>query len=159
MNTTPAIRTAPWLAPVCALAICCFAFLRASAADPPAPAQEAFRFDKSISREVLENYLSRAITMEGLLNGRGDLDDHIRMLKHVGAKFIGRSLCLWGGEAQLLKNLERAAEQSPRVHSTDPEIVLQACIFEIVTTQVEQVPVPDWAFAALGLTAEKRNFH
>src|SRR5437660_264500 len=37
--------------------------------------------------------------MEGLLTGRGDLDDNIRMLKHTGAKFIGRSLCLLGNEA------------------------------------------------------------
>ena len=37
-------------------------------------------------------------------------------------------------------------------------MILQACIFEIVTTQVEQVPVPDWAFAALGRPVEKRNF-
>src|SRR5512140_1596589 len=117
MNTTPAIRTAPWLAPVCALAICGFACLTASAADPPAQGPEAFRFDKSISREVLENYLSRAITMEGLLNGRGDPDDNIRMLKSIGAKFIGRSLCLWGGEAAVLSNLERAKRQSPRVHA------------------------------------------
>jgi hypothetical protein len=37
-------------------------------------------------------------------------------------------------------------------------MILQACIFEIVSTQVEQVPVPDWAFAALGQPVEKRNF-
>jgi hypothetical protein len=56
--------------------------------------------------------------MEGLLNGRGDLDDNIRMLKATGAKFIGRSLCLWTGEANLLRNLGRAKEQPPR--STRP---------------------------------------
>ena len=111
-----------------------------------------------MSREVLENYLSRSISMEGLLNGRGDLDDNIRMLKSTGAKFIGRSLCLWGGEANLLRNLERAKEQVPKVHAADPEMILQACIFEIVTTQVNQVPVPEWAFVALGLPVEKRNF-
>jgi pimeloyl-ACP methyl ester carboxylesterase len=115
-------------------------------------------FDRTISREVLENYLSRAISMEGMLNGRGDLDDNIRMLKEAGAKFIGRALCLWGNEAALLRNLERAKDQSPRVHAADPEMILQACIFEIVTTQVEQVPVPEWAFVALGRPAEKRNF-
>src|SRR5262249_48756865 len=38
------------------------------------------------------------------------------------------------------------------------DMVLQACIFEIVTTQVETVPVPDWAFAAFGRPAESRNF-
>jgi hypothetical protein len=117
-----------------------------------------YQFDTTISREVLENYLARSITMEGLLNGRGDLDDNIRMLKSTGAKFIGRSLCLWGGEADLLRNLERARQQVPKVHEADPEMILQACIFEIVTTQVEQVPVPDWAFAAFGLPVEKRNF-
>lgn len=67
-----------------------------------------YRFSKSISRPVLERYLSRAITMEGLLNGRGDLADNIRMLQNVGAKYIGRSICLWGGEAKLLENLEAA---------------------------------------------------
>lgn len=117
-----------------------------------------YRFDGKISREVLENYLSRSITMEGLLNGRGDLEDNIRMLKSTGAKFIGRSLCLWGGEGNLLSNLERARQQAPKVHAADPEMVLQACIFEIVTTQVEQVPVPDWAFVAFGRPVEKRNF-
>jgi len=117
-----------------------------------------YQFDRTISREVLENYLSRAITMDGLLNGRGDLDDNIRMLKSVGAKFIGRSLCLWGGEANLLRNLERARQQLPRVHAADSEMILQACIFEIVTTQVQQVPVPEWAFTALGQPVEKRNF-
>ena len=29
-------------------------------------------------------------------------------------------------------------------------MILEACIFEIVTPQVEQVPVPEWAFTALG---------
>lgn len=117
-----------------------------------------YNFDRTISRETLEGYLSRAITMEGLLNGRGDLDDNLRMLKSIGSKFIGRSLCLWGGEANLLKNLERAKEQLPRVRALDPDIVLQACVFEIVSTQVEQVPVPDWAFTALKMPVEKRNF-
>ncbi len=107
---------------------------------------------------MLENYLSRAITMEGLLNGRGDLEDNIRMLKAMGAKLIGRSLCLWGGEANLPANLARAKEQAPRVHAADPEMILQACIFEIVTTQVDQVAVPDWAFIGLGRPVEKRNF-
>ncbi len=119
---------------------------------------EPYRLDRTISREVLENYLSRAITMEGLLNGRGDLDDNIRMLKRLEAKFIGRSLCLWGGEANLLQNLARAKQQAPRLHAADPDMILQACIFEIVTTQVEQVPVPDWVFTALGQPVEHRNF-
>lgn len=133
--------------------------LRAGAGDArPAPVPGGYQFDRTISRQVLENYLSRSITMEGLLNGRGDLQDNIRMLKGMGAKFVGRSLCLWGGEANLLRNLSRAKEQAPMVHAADTEMILQACIFEIVTTQVEQVPVPEWVFAALGQPAVQRNF-
>jgi pimeloyl-ACP methyl ester carboxylesterase len=124
---------------------------------PKAKARD-YQFDRTISREVLDNYLSRAISVEGLLNGRGDLDDNIRMLKDTGAKLIGRSLCLWGGEAELLSNLERARQQVPKLHAADPEMILQACIFEIVTTQVERVPVPEWALVALGMPVESRNF-
>src|SRR5262249_57193354 len=79
-----------------------------------------YGFDGSISREVLENYLSRAISMEGLLNGRGDFDDNIRMLEETGVKFIGQALCLWGGEAELLRNLARASGQVPRVPASAP---------------------------------------
>src|SRR6476661_934327 len=122
---------------------------------PAAGQARDYHFDKTISREVLENYLSRSISMEGLLNGRGNLEDNVRMLRSLGAKFIGRSLCLWGGEAKLLRNLERAKEQMPLVRRADPEMILQACVFEIVSTQVEQVPVPDWVFIALGQPVEK----
>src|SRR5512139_3297001 len=134
-----------------ALTAFCSILQSASAAEAPS---RNYQFDKTMSREVLGNYLSRSITMEGLLNGRGDLEDNIRMLKSMGAKFIGRSLCLWGGEANLLRNLERAKQQLPRVHAADPDMILQACIFEIVTTQVNQVSVPEWAFAALGQPVE-----
>jgi hypothetical protein len=96
--------------------------------------------------------------MEGLLHGRGNLADNLRMLRTVGAKYIGRSICLWGGEANLLSHLEQVRQQLPQVHAADPEMIVEACIFEIVTTDVEQIPVPDWVFAALERPVEKRNF-
>ncbi|HET6246591.1 MAG TPA: hypothetical protein VFE47_02745 [Tepidisphaeraceae bacterium] len=147
--------------PAAAVLIVLWLFVAQSrAAEPAASTGPAidYRFDGTISRAVLENYLSRSISMEGLLNGRGDLDDNIRMLKHTGAKFIGRSLCLWGGEANFTANIERARQQIPKVRQADPDMILQACVFEIVTTQVEQIPVPAWAFTALGQPVEKRNF-
>ena len=117
-----------------------------------------YHFDATISRAVLDNYLSRSISMEGLLNGRGDLEDNLRMLHRTGAKFIGRSICLWGREEQLLANFNRARIQVPRVLADDPDRILEACIFEIVTAGVEQVPIPSWAFTALGMPIEQRNF-
>ena len=118
----------------------------------------SYRFHRTISREVLGNYLSRSICMEGLLNGRGDLNTNIHMLKTLGAKYIARSICLWGGEENLLKNFDRAIRQVPQARAISPDVILEACIFEIVTPEVEQVPVPEWTFAAFGMPPEKRNF-
>ena len=117
-----------------------------------------YHFDKTISRKVLENYLSRSISMEGVFNGRGDLDDNIRMIKSIGAKYIGRSLCLWNGEANFLSNIERAKQQVPKALAADPDLILEACVFETLSPGVEQIPIPDWVFAALGQPVEKRNF-
>jgi len=48
--------------------------------------QRNYSFDGKISREVLENYLSRSITMTELYRSPGNLDDDTRMLKNIGAK-------------------------------------------------------------------------
>ncbi len=66
-----------------------------------------YDFDGSISREVLENYLSRSITMMDLLSGVGDEDDNIRMLKNMGAKFAGRALYVWGSESRVPRTVQR----------------------------------------------------
>lgn len=124
-----------------------------------------YRFDGTISRAVLENYLSRAITFAELLNSErcekslnGNVEDNIRMLKNVGAKFVGRSIYMWGGEARLEPLLRNGRQVARRVHEADPDIVLQAAVFEIVTTQVDRVPIPRWVFEEFGLAPEERNF-
>jgi hypothetical protein len=123
----------------------------------PAGARD-YRFDGAISEQVLRSYLSRSMTTLNLLHDPAHLDDNIRMLKDCGAKFAGRTVCLWGQEANLPKTLERAKPSAAKLHEADPELILQACVFEIVSRDVEKLPVPDWAFAALGQPAEKRNF-
>ncbi|HEX3857878.1 MAG TPA: hypothetical protein VHY30_11355, partial [Verrucomicrobiae bacterium] len=117
-----------------------------------------YQFDGKISRQVLENYLSRSITMEGLLNGRGDLKDNIRMLNSIGAKYVGRALCLWGAENDFTNNIQRAREEVPQVLAADPDMVLEACVFETVGPKVNQVAIPNWVFTAFGLPVEQRNF-
>src|SRR5207248_11282300 len=87
-----------------------------------------FQFDGKISRQVLENYLSRSICIEGMLNGRGPLADDIRLITNCGAKYIARALCLWGAENNFLANIKRAKEESAHVLAADPEIVLEGCV-------------------------------
>ena len=125
---------------------------------PAAAPARNYQFDRTISREVLENYLSRSITMQDMLNGRGDLTDNIRMLKSMGAKYIGRSLCLWNAENDFTNSLERARKAVPQVLAADPEIILEACVFETVGPKINQIPIPDWVFTAFGLPVEQRNF-
>jgi len=119
-----------------------------------------YRFSGSISREVLENYLSRAVTMSDMFMPMGEpyLDEHIRMLTNIGAKFIGRTVLVWGNESSFVSVVSNAAEKAARVHAADGDMILQAALFEIVTTDVENVRIPSWVFEAFDLTAESRNF-
>ena len=121
-----------------------------------------YRFDGSMSEEVLRSYLSRSMTTMYLLTGHGDFNDNLRMLTNCGVKFAGRAVYQWGreegGESALPKKLELAKRNAARIHAADPEMILQACIFEIVSRDVENLAVPSWAFEALGRPVEKRNF-
>ncbi len=119
---------------------------------------DAYKFEGKISRRVLENYLSRAITMQNLLTGQGNLQDNIRMVNHIGAKFIGRALCLWNAANDFSNNVERAREIVPQVLAVDPDIILEACVFETVSPRVNDIAIPVRVFTAFRLPAEKRNF-
>ncbi len=131
--------------------------------------QASYHFvEGQVSKEVLENYLSRSITQAEFLNSEGcyndgpypDKDDDARMLKHIGAKFIGRAIYSWGKEHFYLTPSfwNHAMQAMENLHTQDSTLVFQACIFEIVTEKVEDVPVPAWAFETLGLPVEQRNF-
>lgn len=122
------------------------------------PLQNPWHFDGPPSRAVLERYLSRAVTFAELLHGRGNFEDHLRFLTHTGAKFVGRAIYRWGGEAALPELAAKAQALARRVHAVDPDIILQACCFEIVSTEVNRLAVPPRVFEAFGLPAQNRHF-
>jgi hypothetical protein len=111
-----------------------------------------------MSRPVLEHYLARSITMMDLLTGKGNPEDNIRMLVHIGAKFAGRVLYVWGTESRVPGLLAPARELAQRVHAADPEVILQAAVFEIITEDVRNVPVPEWVFREFGEPPVDRGF-
>jgi hypothetical protein len=83
------------------------------------------------------------------------------MLQNIGAKFIGRSLYRWSEESKLGDPafLEYAKRLIDRMHAFDPEIVFQACLFENVSNDVNNLAIPAWVFEAFNLPVEKRNFN
>ena len=121
-----------------------------------------------ISREVLDNYLSRAVTEAEYLCSPGNYgaaygtDDDTRMLLNIGAKFIGRSIYVWGNETLFNHDawLSNAKKKVDAYHAKDPDAIFQAAMFEaIYKSQIEQIKVPDWVFKAFGLTPEDRSFN
>ena len=129
----------------------------------------SYHFDKNgISREALGNYLEHSITMVYFLmpdyvERSGNYPyykDDIRMVKETGVKFVGRAIYRWGGESLLNSSefWEKAKAIVDEMHTFDPEIVFQACLFEIITQDVNNVPIPAWVFEAFNLPVENRNF-
>lgn len=143
-------------------------------ADRPAVIEEAvfpkdskYYFDGSMPREVLERYLDRSVTagyflVPGTPEGYAFpyREDDIRMLRNLGAKFVGRAIYRWSEESRLADPafLESAKTLVRRMHAYDPEMIFQGCLFEHVSRDVDRLPIPAWVFEAFGLPVEPRNF-
>lgn len=138
--------------------LCWMVIIGVLACAGPAVLAGEYDFEGPLPRQVLEKYLSRSITMLDLLTGRGDLEDNIRMLGETGAKLAGRTVYRWGHEEQLPQVLATARRNAAKVHAADPQMILQAAVFEIVSEQVETLPIPAWVFQAFDRPVEQRHF-
>lgn len=56
------------------------------------------------------------------------------------------------------KHFEKAGRLSEKVHAINPNIILQACVFEVVYTRVNTIPVPRYVFTDFDLEPEDRCF-
>ena len=52
----------------------------------------------------------------------------------------------------------KSRELAEKVHEADPEIILQACIFECVTQRMESVKIPEFVFRDFGMEPKDRCF-
>jgi hypothetical protein len=124
--------------------------------------------ENGIARESLENYLRRSVTMSEFLTvdpfcndaPYPDKERDVKLIKNIGAKFIGRAIYRWGGEEAFNDScfLSNAKILISKVHSNDPEVIFQAAIFEAITTEVNSIVIPEWVFDEFELPYEKRNF-
>ena len=127
-----------------------------------------YHFDGTISREVLENYLDRSVTMAYfLVTGKAEgnreypyREDDVRLIRNIGAKFIGRAIYRWNGEDRLNDNSfwTDAKALIERVHAFDPDVIFQGCLFETISRSVNSIKIPSWVFREFGLPVEDRAF-
>jgi len=115
-----------------------------------------YLFKENISRSVLENYLARSATVASLLHLA--LDDDLRMIQNTGVKFAGRVIWMWGNESKIDALIDKGAPFVKQIHQIDSDIILQGAIFEIVTTDVNNVKIPSAVFKEFSLSPENRNF-
>lgn len=146
-------------------------------------------------RHILEGYLSRYITMQNFADNVDDVDvfeadpgnipisqdnwqqqdqinDDIRMLTTIGAKFIGNAAGIWGTDEDVAKypnsnedevRFNRATKTAEELHLRDPEIILQAAIFEYVNSwQLNSfhLEIPSYVFSNYNVTPlEKKSLN
>ena len=116
-----------------------------------------FTFDGNISREVLENYLSRSVTAAGLYESK-TLEDDLRAVREMGVKFLGRASGIWYMTMDDEEHFRLSKELADKVHAQDPEVSRQSCVFEWITRRMETVEIPDYVFEAFGMEPEHRCF-
>ncbi len=116
-----------------------------------------FTFDTTISKEVLENYLSRCVTAAGLYES-DTLEDDLRAIKNMGVKFLGRASGIWYMMEEDEEHFRKSKALADRVHEMDPEIILQSCIFECIVERIQEITIPAYVFEAFGMEPEHRTF-
>ena len=85
-------------------------------------------------------------------------EEAIRLITQSGAKYIARAACAWipnGKEIARWEEMKKAAET---LHAADPDVILEACIFETAYPSFEEFPIPAHVFEAFGMEPENRNF-
>ncbi len=120
-----------------------------------------YKFDGSISFEVVNNYLARGLTYTGIGQDptmAKHIDEGIRFIANIGAKYIQRAGGEWYPSNYIETNAEYVKAKLAAAHEMDPDIVFEAAIFECVNPAVNNIPIPSWVFEAFGLPVETRNF-
>ncbi len=131
--------------------------------------EKDYSFEGSISKEVLMNYLSRAVTFNGL-SMSDSYEDDLRIIRELKPKYVGRVSYVWnnytdfpgrvGGAVtdpnEIFANAKKAVDD---LHQIDSQIIAQACLFEIVdSSYVEKIAIPEYVLEEFNQPTQKRNF-
>ena len=116
-----------------------------------------YYFDGGITLDTLNNYLNRTIVYCQFFQD-GEFEIAKESIKTTGAKYIQRAACMWPSGNWEIEMGDTIKKRVAEIHQMDPDIILEACIFECVTKAVEYIKIPAAAFKALGLPVENRTF-
>ncbi len=120
-----------------------------------------YAFQDTITEEVLCNYLARAVTisLEGNFTPTETNSKHIEsFILNTGAKYICRAATCWSPHPGDYGTHAGQKAYINSVHKNDPDVVFEACVFECISTAVNEIPIPASVFEAFGLPTEQRNF-
>lgn len=119
-----------------------------------------YEFNGSISREVLNNYLSRAMmySINKIDEGTSLNEEWLRVILSTGTKFANRFVGSWLPSAMEEAQFPKVKENIERAHKMDPDIIFEACIFETAYNGMNGIKIPEYVFKAFGVKTENRNF-
>jgi hypothetical protein len=126
-----------------------------------------YNFSNTLDRDKLELYLARSITMQSIeddLQSGNTItyNSDIRFLRAINARFIGRSTGLWTDENQINNNyftrVQKLVTDITNEYNTNSIVkpIIQAGMFEIVTTNVNNIAIPAHVASTYGISV--RNF-
>ena len=118
-----------------------------------------YSFRNKFSPEILANYLSRAITMETFHRDPQSIRNNIRFLINVGAKYVMRSFAAFKVTMDHINQFETAGIGAAYVHQLDPDVILEAWVFETTNAGIDEIVVPAWVQKAFNEPIVKRNFN
>lgn len=110
----------------------------------------------------VEFCLDRAVTMTSFLHtypwALRQWDANLDLVADLQPAFLGRAALVWGWERAMVRSLSSLGNRAEQVHARAPRAVLQGCIFEFVSRDVEGVAVPEKVQVAFGLDPEPRTY-
>ncbi len=110
----------------------------------------------------VQRCLDRAVTMSSFTQSfpwaqrlrRANID----LVAELQPALVGRAALVWGWEHLMLRSMSGLHIRARQVHEVAPDAVLQGCIFEFVSRDVEKITVPADVQQAFGLEPMDRKY-
>ncbi len=113
--------------------------------------ESEYAFSGSISPTVLNNYLDRAATYDAFSTAEGQTRESAiynakDFIRQTGAKYLARGLGHWIPTSTDIygENFTNYKNWIAELHEVDPEVIIEACIFENCTSATNDLEIPVW---------------